>query len=286
MKNQVVVWQSAGSDGLIEQLEKAADNAGTDPHNQKSGVFTGSSLNISGVALRSLRIQSHPSVSEKIRIKAIFEDRSEFDRLRVSEGDTIEITQIPDAQSGGGTSFNNVFGNVFNNVVINNIVSVDGRIVSGSSSGSGRSKPATLVLLIIVPPGCPLTIDASGSTDIEIGDVGGAMELELTGKNRVSIETAASLSLEIGGLGTVSVGSVTGDLRVEQTGKASVDVQAGDVDKLNLNLSGQGNFSFGGTAKRASINASGMCNVQINRVTEKLKTNGSGMCTISVTHKP
>lgn len=141
-----------------------------------------------------------------------------------------------------------------------------------------------------------VSADASGSLDLEFGDIAGKLSMDVSGSSDIKAKSAQSAALEISGSGklqvgavrqglsasingsgSVDAGSVNGPVSVDVSGSGAVHIAQGRADPLKVQISGQGEFSFGGEAVNPEIDVSGSGSVSIEKYTGKLKTRGGNI---------
>jgi hypothetical protein len=160
----------------------------------------------------------------------------------------------------------------------------------------------TLVLNIHVAPGIGLGIDEGGQAEYQVGDVGGPLNLDLSGAVHVQAGKTGALSLDLSGTGAVTVTQMSGALQaslsglgsldiaggtvgaasMELSGRGSVQFDKGTIGKLTLSSSGTSNITIGATVGDASIEVSGISNVKIAKVTGTVTKDVSGVGTVSI----
>lgn len=145
-----------------------------------------------------------------------------------------------------------------------------------------------------------VSVDASGSLDVDFGDIAGNLNVDVSGSSDIKAKSAQAASVEISGSGELNVGairqglsasingsgsieagSVNGPVSVDVSGSGEVHIAQGRADPLQVEISGQGEFTFGGEAVNPEISVSGSGNVSIEKYTGKLKTHGGN---ISIGH--
>jgi hypothetical protein len=122
----------------------------------------------------------------------------------------------------------------------------------------------TLMLTVHVPAGLPLSIDDSGRADYQIGDIGGPLNVDLSGGAHVTAGGVAAFKLEVSGDGNVTVTRVSGPLQAEFSGHGTLDIAHATVTKASLDLSGKARVHIGdGTIATLSVEGSGVADVNI-----------------------
>lgn len=108
-------------------------------------------------------------------------------------------------------------------------------------------------------------IDVAGAAGIDTGDIAGKLDLNIAGAGDVDIGTVRQgADIRIAGFGNVDVAGVKGPVSVRVSGVGDVDLNKGDVDLLDVSVSGLGSVAFQGEAKERRISSSGMASVKVN----------------------
>jgi hypothetical protein len=134
-------------------------------------------------------------------------------------------------------------------------------------------------LHIEVPPGMPLVLTANGGGDIKLGDIGGALTLDLTGHGEVTAGRTGPLILSLVGGSDVSLGSVSGSAVLTLSGSGDVKM-AGVNGALTIRSSGSGDLAIGSIeATAVDVQGSGHGDILIGGGTIgslNVRLNGSG----------
>ncbi len=108
-------------------------------------------------------------------------------------------------------------------------------------------------------------IDVAGAAGIHIGDIAGKLDLNIAGAGDIDIGTVRQgTDISIAGFGNVDVAGVKGPVSVRVGGVGDVDLNNGDVDMLDISVSGLGSVAFNGEARDRRINTSGLSSVKVN----------------------
>lgn len=108
-------------------------------------------------------------------------------------------------------------------------------------------------------------IDVAGAAGIHTGDIAGKLDLNIAGAGDVDIGTVRQgADIRIAGFGNVDVAGVKGPVSVRVGGVGDVDLNNGEVDMLDISVSGLGSVSFEGEARDRRINTSGLASVKVN----------------------
>jgi hypothetical protein len=168
---------------------------------------------------------------------------------------------------------------------------LDGKVFLETSSGDvkvGRVSQAT--------------VKAVGSGGIEIGAVGGVLDLSVAGSGDIKVASALGAKVSIAGSGDAELGAINGPLHADLAGSGDLTVQyvngpvvlsvagagdtnikSGHANPLKASIVGSGDLSFGGDAVDPSISAFGSGDVWIKSYTGKLSS--SGMANVSIGDK-
>ena len=233
---------------------------------------SGSALSIDSPCARSVSVQTDASLSGHFEIDAIADNQGELDGLRLIDESALRLAGPEQCWPGHG-SFNFVLG--------------DRR---------------TLTITVRVPPHTNLTVDESGPTQYDIGDLGGTLGLDLSAPVTVRAASAVDLKADLSGPGEVNIGHATGTVHADLSGPAHVTIDHGELGHTDLQISGPGGFTLGsgsiaslhvddsgvasvhigGTVGDAQVELSGVGSVHINKVTGKLTKDVSGVGEVEV----
>ncbi|MFY8093383.1 MAG: hypothetical protein ACOVN0_07875 [Niveispirillum sp.] len=108
-------------------------------------------------------------------------------------------------------------------------------------------------------------IDVAGAAGIRTGDIAGKLDLTIAGAGDVDIGTVRQgADISIAGFGNVDIAGIKGPVSVRVGGVGDVDLNNGDVDMLDIAVSGMGSVVFDGEARDRRINSSGLSSVRVN----------------------
>lgn len=130
---------------------------------------------------------------------------------------------------------------------------------------------------IYVPKETPIVAsDINGKT--VIGDIEGSLQIDSRGSGEFFVGSVSNTSINIQGSSEVTINQVTGNLSTKVQGSGEIKVKKGSVNLLQVNISGSGDFYFGGQAINANLKISGSGDVEIYYVENKpvVKVSGSG----------
>jgi len=195
-------------------------------------------------------------------------------------------------------------------------------------SGESHNKPSGLVIKVMMPKGAALNVDdlvgdatigdtmgplrfeatatkarigkvasakvsMDGTGRIDIAEVAGPLDLDISGSGKVSVgptqkvsadiagagdatlgPIAGGLDLDIAGSGDVAAASVNGPVHIDIAGSGSVKIASGEANPLHVDIMGSGNFTFGGEAVDPHIDALGSGSVKLKSYRGKLSSEG------------
>lgn len=277
MGNRIII------DGVEVDLEAIArqnrKSQKQDTCTNKRYQYTGDTLIIDGVYCQKIDIQPHASSEITIAISG---SQTAVDSIAVSEsGGTISI--VGNGASGGS------------NVIIQNsrtngtISCVGGLFVDGVTiiSGGGgvnintASKETQLSMEIMVPIGTAIECDCSCHY-LTVGDIEGDLLIDSSGNSHILVGKIHGLGLDTSGMCDIEVERVEGDVKIDTSGTCNAKIQSGEIDKLNVDVSGMGDVSVLCTARRAHLDVSGMGDIFVSHVVNKPRQHKSGMGSIRV----
>lgn len=142
------------------------------------------------------------------------------------------------------------------------------------------------------------SLESSGSMDVEIASVEGALAFSASGSGSlktgavgvtaISIDGSGSaeiasvvggLDIEISGSGDVSIGSIDAPTQIDIAGSGSVEIKSGRATAFDVSSSGSGEVRFGGTAVNPQISTAGSGDVCIDTVEGALQSSGANLRT-------
>lgn len=153
-----------------------------------------------------------------------------------------------------------------------------------------------VLMWIKVPAGMPIDLKNSGSTDFDIGAVGGSIRAHMAGSGDVTAATVTDLDLSISGSSDVKVGELTGpadiriagsgdvkignatipSLKIDVRGSGNVTLNNGEVGTLSASVAGSGDLKIHATVKDASLSAVGSGDIDVAKVTGSLSSSKAG----------
>ena len=236
---------------------------------ERQTTLSGAGLSLDSNCARQLEIRPDPGLTGQVAITVTADNQEEIDRLVFDTASNARIRSGPQA--------------------------------CWRSSLLSSFEP-TLTMLVRVPTGFPLHIDASGAGSGVVGDVGGPLDLNQSGAGRFIVSTVTTLSIELSGegdvrvakadgvgkidlsgAGHVSVGQATmATLTANLSGAGTIDVQSGQIDRLLVDDSGFGTVRVGATVGDALVNVSGLGGVHLAKVTGALRKDVSGVGAVTV----
>lgn len=142
------------------------------------------------------------------------------------------------------------------------------------------------------------SIDASGSADVEIAAVDGALSFQTSGSGSLKAGAVGATSISVTGSGDVKLGSVNGGLAIdisgssdiaigtinsataiETSGSGDVRIGGGRATSFDVSTSGSGDIRFAGTAVNPQISTSGSGDICIDTVEGTLESSGADITT-------
>jgi hypothetical protein len=198
------------------------------------------SLDISQLAGKAV-IKVHDK--NEIFIETTNEEKVEVERV----GPTLEIKGKLEEDTNKKSKFS--FGNIFgSNVVIqnNNIVSgnsitvINGKVVSGSTSGG---KLPEVKMEIFVPKNTIKFLDISGVINVEVDSISENLDIDNSGQTRVNVSGIANLSVDTSGQSKIEANGVS-KLNAGVSGQSKVDVHGTSFSEIEVDISGQSNLTI------------------------------------------
>lgn len=142
-------------------------------------------------------------------------------------------------------------------------------------------------------------IELEGSGQVDMGQVFGALNIEIDGSGKVNAGDVKSVHAELNGSGDAAIGSINGPLhleiagsgsltatkvngpvKIEIAGAGSVKIADGVADPFKVEIAGSGDVFFGGLAVNPSIEAFGSGKVKLHAIKGKL--NSEGMANVKI----
>lgn len=136
-----------------------------------------------------------------------------------------------------------------------------------------------------IGPADAVELDSSGCGDVAVGDVAGALEVDLAGSGHVRAGAAQRLAVDLAGSGEVSTGAIAEAADVDIAGSGRVSIQSLN-GALQADAAGSGNLAVqGGAISTADIELAGSGDVDIAAPVERLEVAilGSGNVDVSAT---
>ncbi|MFV3074237.1 hypothetical protein [Niveispirillum fermenti] len=110
-----------------------------------------------------------------------------------------------------------------------------------------------------------MRVDVAGAAGIRAGDIAGSLELSIAGAGDVNVGTVRQgADIRVSGFGNVDVAGIHGSVKVQVSGVGDIDLNKGDVDMLDVAVSGLGSLSFQGEARDRRVSTSGLASVRVN----------------------
>lgn len=157
-------------------------------------------------------------------------------------------------QSGRGGSSVSISGSVCGSITVDGNTTV----INGSAGDDAR-------VLLKVPRGTGIRLDGNVA-DTEIGDVDGDLTLNVHGNGDIRSGRMRRTSIAIHGNSNVRISEVNGSLVALLIGSGDVKVKTGKVTNLNVQITGTGDFKFGGVADTAVLSSTGTGDIKVAKV--------------------
>jgi hypothetical protein len=265
---------------------------------EKSWTIDGASLAIVSPCAKTVTIEPSSDLAGKIEIAATAKRQSELDQLDITGGAIAAIGLQGGHCKGKGPH------------------------ISFSFLRLGIESGPSLAITVKVPAGMAIDIKESKSTEYDIGAIGGALALDLSGTGDVSVDDAKDPVMHLSGSGDVQLDRVSGKLEgrlsgsgdlsiahaevsdadLANSGSGDLSVDEGDFASLAIRLSGSGDASVGegkiglltvissgsgdaqidAVAADADLSAGGSSDIAVHSVTGQLKQVRHGSATIKI----
>ena len=153
------------------------------------------------------------------------------------------------------------------------------------SSGSGEIRAGRVTAA---------SVEASGSADVELAGVDGALSFDTSGSGSLKAGSVGATSISVTGSGDVQLGAVVGGLAIdisgssdivigsidsatsiETSGSGDVRIGGGRASSFEVSTSGSGDIRFAGTAVNPQISTSGSGDVCIDTIEGSLDSSGA-----------
>lgn len=280
--------------GVRVDLDKIArenqQNEAEESETAKAYDFEADRLEVQGAAFDKINIQPHDSNKIEVKVTGL---QSDVDAVEVREEDgTVMIDS--DSKSKGGISIGGIhIGRT--NVQINSgkarVTNIGNMISFGngntviSSNGSNiniqTDDSASCTLEVKVPIGADIELDVEGR-EVVIGDTNGDLTIDSSGATQFFVGAIMSLDFDASGAVTGKIQRVDGNVNIDLSGGSSIDIGEGEIDKLDVDVSGAGNARVRCTAQRAKLDASGAGHIHVRHVVKKPRQDRSGAASIQI----
>jgi hypothetical protein len=224
--------------------------AGAAQAQQRHMEATGARLAMGGLCARRVTIQPDPALTAKYIVLATADHPEELAQLTFESGATAKL-HGPDRACW---------------------------------QQNGLDVARTLAIAIRVPAHVALAIEESGGAKYTIGDVGGALTLDMSGGVTLQAASATDLTLDLSGGGNIGIGQVDGSVKADISGGGEIRIDRGTLPALALSLSGGGTFSLAqGTVKTmpASVSGGGTVTIGATVGDATLEVSGGGSVQIA-----
>jgi hypothetical protein len=167
---------------------------------------------------------------------------------------------------------------------------------------AGAAFTRTLNITVQVPAGFDISVDEGGGVIYDIGGVGGALVLDLSGGVTLKADRASALTVDLSAGGQANIASVNGPVKavisgggfigiisatastlgLELSGGGTFTVGQGSIDKLAVDISGGGRAHIGATVRDAAFDVSGGGSVSVTKVTGTVHKDISGAGSVTI----
>ncbi len=247
------------------------------PKKEAWSIPVGNALFIATPCAASVSITPDPGLRGVIRIVAKAREKAQITQLKSVGGATALISGVGSHCLGASLC------------------------VETQSVCAGQPGDPSLKLALSVPVGIAIGVTEARGADYEIGDVGGALTLDILGSGDVEAASANGLTVGLAGSGDAHLASVTGPVvatlsdsgdldiadaaaasaRLTLNGDGDVNVAAGSVGALSVELSHDGDLHVPAAGEtNVSLTADG--DVDIGAVTGNLTATLTGDGDLSV----
>lgn len=222
---------------------------------QRDATLSGSSLKLEGLCAARVDVSVDPALHDRVAVSVAAQNRQEIDRLAFESGDAARIGPAaglgpPCWRPAGDASFS-----------------------------------PTLAMRIAVPPLFGLGLSDSGSARFRIGAIG-PLAVDGSGSEDIAVDSVrGAIGVSLSGSATLGIGRAESDqVAVENSGSADLRVRAGRIGTFALQQSGSGTVAIGAAVEDATIDISGSSDVTLASVTGTLtkSVSGSGSGTVVV----
>lgn len=193
------------------------------------------------------------------------------------------VFRIESEENESGATIIQSRGNHFSQVT-SNIVS-GGSIVISTQSGSisvgGSGQNSNSKLIIKVPKGINIEITNSNG-HIRIGDTFGALRLKLSGAAQAVVGQIGRFRGKFSGSTDIEIANIAGRAEINISGASKINVKNGEIKELEINSSGASNTTITATVFDADIDTSGASQVYVKAVNGSLNKSRSGASTIKI----
>jgi hypothetical protein len=240
------------------------------PPVEQEEAHAASRLAVAGL-VGGLRIERHERADIRLVLRG---SAAALERVRREvRGDLLQLTVAP------GPAGTTAVVSASNNTVIALGGQATLNIGSAGLSVGGEEEPP-LEVRAYVPAATPVAISGLVG-DLSVAGVGGPLDLELiSGTARLDRMTGGSLAV-VGG-SRIELAEASGDLKVAVQGAGDVVITEAALGRLEVDLSGTGNVTVGGSAERAGVQIAGVGNVTIDQVRERPQVSVLGIGQVEI----
>jgi hypothetical protein len=191
--------------------------------------------------------------------------------------DMLEKLDIFDANSGVAIINKKIIKGPIRNVsAIENSPSImKGCFCISDSSISIKSNQNNVQISAQVPVNTTVAINQVMGT-IKVGDILGDLTISSEDDNRISIGKVNGCHLQISGDTDITIAKLNDYLNANISGDGALVVKEGNIDKIDLTLSGDGDVFFKGAANFCEIKNSSDADITIKEINGELKIGNAG----------
>jgi len=189
------------------------------PKKETWSIPVGNALLIATPCAASVSINPDPGLQGVVRIVATARSKKQIGQLKTAGGTTAMIAGVGSHCLGASAC------------------------VETQTVCEGQPGDPDLKLALSVPAGIAIGVTEAESADYEIGDVGGALTLNLSGSGDVDAAHATSLTAALSGSGDAHVASVTGPIMATLSDSGDLDIADAAAPSARLTLNGDGDVN-------------------------------------------
>ncbi|MBF0153377.1 MAG: DUF2807 domain-containing protein [Magnetococcales bacterium] len=186
---------------------------------------------------------------------------------------------VTQTNSQGNLSVTTTYGSIRQTVVGEN---AKGSIEIGGIPLANKSAHDTSTRLELeLPKGTSIAIVGTCHL-VEIDATHGPLDVDINGACDLKAGTMGAVNVRVDGACTVDIASAAHQLTINAQGASDIQVRGGEVETLQIELSGSGDVVFGGVARKVRASLQGVGNVTVHKslTDPDIKNDGVGDVTI------